>query len=219
MKKFLAIFAALVLSASALTGCGGSKPANTAAPTEQPAAMEETKTEAKADAKAPELTTSVLVIDGKEYTFPIEIADLLADGWTIAEDKLATEYAAGELKAEPGSVAIKKSDSDKFFIRGVYNPDASAAQPLSKCRLMGVQFTFSVAPDTTVVFPGGATEKSTYDEIIKLYGEPETTTDFAAGRKTETMLAYDQYKTNGNNFNFNFEEDGKPSSFIFMAAE
>ena len=221
MKKFLAIFAALVLSAAALTGCGSSKPASTA--TEQPAAKEETKTEAKADAKAdakaPELTASVLVIDGKEYTFPIEIADLLADGWTIAEDKLATEYAAGELKAETGSIAIKKSDSDKFFIRGVYNPDTSAAQPLSKCRLMGVQFTFSVAPDTTVVFPGGATEKSTYDEIIKLYGDPDTTKDFAGARKTETMLAYDQYKTNGNNFNFNFEEDGKPSSFIFMAAE
>ena len=221
MKKFLSIFAALALSAAALTGCGSSKPASTA--TEQPAAKEETKTEAKADAKAdakaPDLKSSVIVIDGREYAFPVAVDALLIDGWTIDEEALAKEYAAGELKAETGSIAIKKSDTDKFFIRGVYNPDMSASQPLSKCRVMGVQFTFSVAPELTVTFPGGATEKSTYDEILKLYGDPDATTDFAGARKTETMLAYDQHKTNGNNFNFNFEDDGKPSSFIFMAAE
>ena len=215
MKKFLSIFAALTLSAAVLSGCGGkttdkkssdSKPADTAATEKQ-------------DSSVPELSSSVLVIDGKEYTFPVAVSELLADGWEIAEDKLATEYAPGELKAEGGSTAVKKSDSDKFFIRGVFNPDTDAAQPLSECMIMGVQFTFSVAKDTTVVFPGGATEKSTYDEILAAYGDPEETKDFAGGRKDETSLAYDQENTSGNNFNFGFEEDGTPSSFVFMHAE
>lgn len=220
MKKFLSILAALTLSAAALTGCGGSKPASTPAATDQPAAKEDSeKPSKKTDTKAPDLKSSVIVIDGREYAFPVAVDALLIDGWTIDEEALAKEYAAGELKAETGSIAVKKSDTDKFFIRGVYNPDMSASQPLSKCRLMGVQFTFSVAPELTVTFPGGATEKSTYDEIIKLYGDPDSTTDFAGARKTETMLAYDQHKTNGNSFSFNFEDDGKPSSFIFMAAE
>ena len=219
MKKFLSIFAALTLSAAVLTGCG-SKPASTTAATDQPAAKEDSeKPSKKADAKTPDLKSSVIIIDGREYAFPVAVDALLIDGWTIDEEALAKEYAAGELKAETGSIAIKKSDTDKFFIRGVYNPDMSASQPLSKCRLMGVQFTFSVAPELTVTFPGGATEKSTYDEILKLYGDPDATTDFAGARKTGTMLAYDQYKTNGNSYNFNFEDDGKPSSFIFMAAE
>ena len=212
MKKFLTIFAALTLSAAVLTGCGG-KTADKKAADSKPADAAATEN------AAPELSSSVLVIDGKEYTFPVAVSDLLADGWKIDEDKLAEEYAAGELATEGGSTAIKKSDSDKFFIRAVYNPDAESAQPLSKCMIMGVQFTFSVAKDTTVVFPGGATEKSNYDEIIKLYGDPENTKDFAAGRKDEKSLAYDQQTSSGNNFYFGFEEDGTPSSFIFTHAE
>ena len=204
MKKLLAISLALVMCTAFLAGCGGS-----ANPGATP--------EGEATASVPEITSNVLVIDGKEYTLPVAVSDLLADGWTIAEDKLAEEYEAGAIEEEGGGTAIKKSDSDKFFIRGVKNPDAESAQPLSECEITAVQFSFSVAADTTLTLPGGVTEKSTYDEVLELYGDPEATTDFASGRKPENALAYDKQNESGYSYYFNFE-DGAPSSFVITGA-
>ena len=191
----------LMLCATLLAGCGGD-----ASP--EPASPEE----AANDGTLP-LSSDVMVIDGKEYTLPVAVSELIADGWTIAEDKLSQEYEAGALKEEGGGTAIKKSDSDKFFIRGVKNPDPDAAKPLSECEITAVQFSFSVAADTTLTLPGGVTEKSTYDEVLEAYGDPETTTLFESGRKPENSLAYDKQAESGYSYYFSFE-NGAPSSFV-----
>ena len=204
MKKGLSIILMLALCAALLAGCGSTAPAGESE---------------EAESQIPALTSKTMVIDGTEYTLPVAVSDLLADGWTIDEEKLAVEYEAGTLKDEGGSTAVKKADSDQFFIRGVYNPDTESAQPLSECMIMAVQFTFSVAGDTTLVLPGGATEKSTYSEILEAYGDPETTTDFEAGRKSETSLAYDRQTESGYSLNFGFNDDGTPSSFVVTASE
>ena len=210
MKKFLSITLALLLCLTVLSACGGEDAATTTdTASGEPAAEGETV--------AP-ISSKTIVLDGKEYELPVAVSDLLADGWTIAEDELAEEYEAGALEDEGGSTAVKKSDSDKFFIRGVKNPDTESAKPLSECQISAIQITFSVAADTTVVLPGGATEKSTYDEVLEAYGDPESTTDFARGRKDEKQLAYDNQNDSGYSYSFNFE-DGNPSSFIITAAE
>ncbi len=158
-----------------------------------------------------------IVIDGTEFTFPIPVTVLTENGWTIAEDKLSKEYDPG-VTYEGGSTAVKKSDTDKFFIRAVYN-DSEAVKPLSECDLLEVMFTFSVAKDTTVSFPGGITEKSTYDEVLKAYGDPETTDKFEKGRKDETHLDYDKNKENYFSYNFSFNDDGTPGAFIMKAMD
>ena len=207
MKKVLSIVLALVLCAAMLVGCGGDKPAGSGS-----------SGGSGADTKA-DIGSNAIVLDGKEYTLPVAVSDLLADGWSIDEDKLAIEYEAGALEDEGGSIAVRKSDSDKFFVRSVYNPDTEAAKPLSECQIAAIQITFSVAKDTTLLLPGGATEKSTYDEVLEAYGDPEAATEFAGGRKDEDSLAYDKQNASGYSFNFGFEEDGTPSSFVITAAE
>ena len=185
MKKHLSIILTLMLSLTVLSGCGKST--------------------------AP-ISANTVNIDGKEYTFPIAVSDLLNDGWTIAEDKLAAEYEPG-YEIEGGSTAVKKSDTDKFFIRGVYN-DSDETKTLEDCIISGIQATFSVADDLKLGLVCGVSEKSTYDEVLKAFGDPENTTTFKRGRKDEKSLAYDVQNDSKLNYNFNFEEDGTPSSFI-----
>ena len=185
MKKHLSIILALMLSLTVLSGCGKST--------------------------AP-ISANTVNIDGKEYTFPIAVSDLLNDGWTIAEDKLAAEYEPG-YEIEGGSTAVKKSDTDKFFIRGVYN-DSDETKTLEDCKISGIQATFSVADDLKLGLVCGVSEKSTYDEVLKAFGDPENTTTFKRGRKDEKSLAYDAQNDSKLNYNFNFEEDGTPSSFV-----
>ena len=185
MKKHLSIIVAIMLGLTLLSGCGKST--------------------------AP-ISANTVNIDGKEYSMPIAVSELLNDGWTIAEDKLAVEYEPG-YEIEGGSTAIKKSDTDKFFIRGVYN-DSDETKTLAECKISGIQATFSVAGDLKLGLVCGVSEKSTYDEVLKAFGDPENTTTFKRGRKDEKSLAYDIQNDSKLNYNFNFAEDGAPSSFV-----
>jgi len=166
-----------------------------------------------AEDTTPKISSNSVNIDGKEYVLPIAVEDLLNDGWTIAEDRLSREYEPGTTD-EGGSIVIKKSDNDKFFIRTVLN-DSDETKTLKDCKISGIQATFSVAKDLRLVFACGLTEKSTYDEIIEAFGDPEGNRDFANGRKDEKRIQYDNQNESHINYRFNFEENGKPSSFTF----
>lgn len=206
MKKHLSILLALMLSLTALSGCGNSAKNDDASNQGESGQVAEDTT--------PKISSNSVNIDGKEYVLPVAVEDLLKDGWEIAEDKLSAEYEPGT-EDEGGSIAIKKSDSDKFFIRTVLN-DSDETKPLKDCKISGIQVTFSVAKDLRLVFACGLTEKSTYDEIIKAFGDPEGNRDFANGRKEEKKsLQYDNQNESHINYRFNFEENGEPSSFTF----
>ncbi len=201
MKKHLSILLALMLSLTALSGCGNSKGGDA----NQGEVAEDT---------TPKISSNSVNIDGKEYVLPVAVEDLLKDGWEIAEDKLSAEYEPGT-EDEGGSIAIKKSDSDKFFIRTVLN-DSDETKTLKDCKISGIMVTFSVAKDLKLVFACGLTEKSKYDEIVEAFGDPEGNENFANGRKEEKKsLQYDNQNESHINYRFNFEETGEPSSFTF----
>lgn len=197
MKKILALITVLALCALALAGCGSpaANDGGNGAATEEPAAP--------ADPGA-------IVIDGTEYTLPVPVAAFTENGWEmIGEEKFAEEYEPGETQV-PGSTGLKKSDSDKFFITYAYN-DSEAAKPLSECEISAVQFTLSVAEDTTVSIPGGITEKSTRDEILKALGNPEDSDQFEKKGYEDPdngSLRYESNKENGYSYYFGFNDDG-----------
>lgn len=204
MKKTLSVFVALMLSLSALAGCGKTETGN-----DENNAPDTEDTSLK-------ISDNMISIDGKDYALPIAVADLLNDGWEIADDKLEAEYEAG-YTSEGGSTAVKKSDSDKFFIRSVYN-DADGAKALKDCKISGIQVSFSVAGDLKLGLACDVNEKSTYDEILNAFGEPEGNENFKTGRKDDHSLAYDVQNESKISYNFSFE-DGQPRSFVIELGE
>ena len=217
MKKHLSILLALVVSLAALSGCGApkedaegeNKPADNQAQT-----GDNKNTEPAEEDTTPAISSNSVIIDGKEYALPVAVEDLLNDGWTIAEDKLSNEYEPGT-KDEGGSLAIKKSDTDKFFVRTVYN-DSQETKTLKDCKISGIMVTFSVAKDLKLEFACGLNETSTYDDVIKAFGDPEGNENFSNGRKEEKKsLQYDNQNESHIDYRFNFEENGDPSSFTF----
>ncbi len=139
-------------------------------------------------------------IDGKQYSLPMSIDELLANGWTYddKEDANKTLYA-GDCETIKLNYTGKGNDSQYF---GVINHSIDA-QPLSKCLIYDCDFSDSFVKQTgaEVKFYNDkfVLQKTTVDEVKNELGEPSST------------------NTSGNSVTLTYRGKGKEDEFNLSA--
>ena len=139
-------------------------------------------------------------VDGKQYALPMNIDELLANGWTYddKEDANKTLYA-GDCETVKLNYSGKGKDSQYF---GVINHSIDA-QPLSKCLVYDCDFSDSFVKQTgaEVKFYNDkfTLQKTTVDEVKNELGEPSST------------------NTSGNSVTLTYRGKGKEDEFNLSA--
>ena len=100
---------------------------------------------------------------GDLYTLPVPLSVFLANGWEIIDTRT---HVAGN--AHLSHYEIKFNDQILSTILANYS---GFIQPVENCFVMRVTFCSS-RTNLPIELPGGITESSTLDDVIKAYGQP-----------------------------------------------
>lgn len=120
---------------------------------------------AKLDA---DLRSGAFVLDGEVYSFPMELADWLDNGWHVSNNYENKD----EFTLEPGSASneFELFNEDKQYVRvSVFNV-SNEEVTVDKCMVASLYISL---PDFEIVFPGGITKSSKPADIKAAYGEPD----------------------------------------------
>lgn len=228
MKKLLAILMATVL-VFGFAGCSEDKkeePKNQTGTQTSTETAEEKKFEVKEVVNkdgvkfAPDITTDgkleskplsdeTIVICGKEYTLPIKMSDLMADGWELGSDNFKNEFKPG---MRIGTVGFYMENAEGYCIDlgAIYN-DTETVQEIKDCLLIELYIDDLSQENKKAdfVFPGGVTKGSTAKDVLSVYGDPNGSELFPESSiSLERQLTYNQHKDSGLSFMYTFNEDG-----------
>ncbi len=161
---------------------------------------------------------SKVVLNGKEYNFPIKISDLIADGWHFSENQVAEDDVAPETLALTNGVYLFSANGDEITIRSVYN-ELSEAAPIEDCLAAGIKIDAESEDDIDFVYPGGITKDSSAADVLSIFGDPNKTNDFDYGYNLDEQLSYENNNNSGITYHFTFNEDGTLSSCSMQVEE
>lgn len=113
-----------------------------------------------------DITSGQFVLDGKVYSFPMKLSELLNDGWHISNnyDNVDDfELEAGEMSQE---FEVFMDDSSSYLSVSVIN-DTGDTSTVHDCLISSLSIMTS---RFDVTLPGGLTETAKPDDIEKAYG-------------------------------------------------
>ncbi len=131
-----------------------------------------------------ELISSQFVLDGKVYTFPMDMQEWLDNGWHISRNYDNVK----EFELEPGESSSEFelfNDNEQYVKVCAYNYGDENAT-VDKC--MVCELTIAV-DDYNIVFPGGVYSKTKPEDIFTAYGEPDV--NDASEREMDATYVYD----------------------------
>ena len=115
-------------------------------------------------------------VSGKQYVLPVDINTLLADGWKYDDENDANELVAARSTESVKLTYSEKGDAYVFF--SVINHSIDT-QPVSKCMICDADFSDRFVKNTGAVIKvcndQFELQKTTYDEVISLLGDPSNT--------------------------------------------
>lgn len=118
------------------------------------------------------------VVNGDVYSFPAGISDWTSNGWHISnnyENKDSFELESNILSNE---FELFNDEHDSQYVRMCALNLGTEPAKLEDCTTDCLKLKLTEGKDDIrVVLPGGITCKSTRDDIIAAYGEPEETDD------------------------------------------
>lgn len=164
-------------------------------------------------ANAEPITSNKVTFYGKEYTFPIRVSKLEADGWILPNDNSFED--SFEPKKETSLISFKLLSKDRtksISLRSIYN-DSDEKKPISECLLTsaGISSITKEGDQNMIILPGGINPQSCPGDVIDAYGKPGETTKFKTSTNGKRSLSYNEQTESGFSFVINFKED-KPNS-------
>ena len=226
MKRKVLSFISLIMIISmaiTITGCGGNnnqeKTENTSKiSTENKKIVNDDgeefiidttkKGEIKKDAES--LNSDVVVLLGKEYTFPIKMSELFDNGWRLNNGyEYQTEFDANTT-TDLLSYYLVDDESGKEITLGKITNNSSEKKDIKDCWLTDFevdQNSIDVAEDDFII-PGGITFKSLAADVLSVYGNPNNTDEFTGYSYSQSKsLIYSKQKSSGISYTFSFYDD------------
>lgn len=160
------------------------------------------------DGAAP-LNSNIFVLAGKTYTFPIKMSDLFNDGWSLSKGfKYQTEFKANS-KTNLVSYSLDHKSGMSIELSQIKN-DSSETKNIKDCTLTAFDiYLYDVQTDSDFVIPGGIIPTSTAANVLKIFGEPNTTTEFTGySYNLEQQLTYAKQNNSNISYSFSFNDDG-----------
>lgn len=168
-------------------------------------------------ANAEPITSKKVTFYGKEYTFPIKVSELEADGWNLPNNGSFEDSFEPKKETSLISFSLLSEDRTKSIsMYTIYN-DSDEAKPISDCLLIsaGVDSITREGDQDMIILPGGLNPQSKPGDVIDAYGKPGETTKFKSGTNGKRSLTYEEQKESGFSFSINFKED-QPNSVYSM---
>ena len=131
-----------------------------------------------------ELTSNQFVLDGKLYTFPMDMQEWLDNGWHISRNYDNVK----EFELEPGEASSEFelfNDNEQYVEVCAYNYGDESAT-VDKCMVCELSIDVN---EFNVVFPGGVYSKTSAEDIFAAYGEPDV--NEASDREMDATYIYD----------------------------
>lgn len=203
MKKIKGLALALLMMVALFVGCGTEKIVNEKG--EEFAVDVSVKGDVKKG--APSIDSNEIELAGTTYTFPIKMSELFNNGWELNP---LFEYDDTEIEAMSktrlwGWSLVHESGME-IKLSVVIN-DSSENKDIKECTL--TTFSIYTEAQSDYVLPGGIVPTSTAANVIKVFGNPNTTTAFSSiGCSTENELTYGFHESSGIAYSFGFNEDG-----------
>ncbi len=134
----------------------------------------------QADSKTPaveisyKLESGELAIDGKKYTFPSAISDWTNDGWHISNNYANTDTFEMEYLVESNEFEVFSDEKESEYVSMcAINFESEPAKIVESTTAYLSMKLIDGKKSMQVVLPGGITSKSTKEDVISAYGEPD----------------------------------------------
>lgn len=163
------------------------------------------------------LKSTKVTLYGKTYEFPVKGSELLDNGWSVPSNISYTKEFQPQKLTIVGGLKLKHIDGGAIGLSSVCNTDTSPKE-LNDCFILGFEINNyennmkSFLGDNAVVFPCGITARSSYDDVVSAFGEPDDKNEqfkFASvqnGSQQKT-LSYQYQVSSGATFEFSFNNE------------
>lgn len=176
-----------------------------------------------------DLKSTKVTLYGKTYDLPVLGSELLDNGWSVPSNISYTkEFQPNKITYVAG-LKIKHTEGGIIDFEGICNTDSSSKE-LNGCEILGFSIDNydnnmkAFLDENAVVFPCGITAKSTYDDIVSAYGEPNNNNvNFKSANvqngSSYITLSYNNQITSGASFSFSFDNEKNTLSEMKIEAQ
>ncbi|MBR3974780.1 MAG: hypothetical protein IKJ88_02855 [Clostridia bacterium] len=161
----------------------------------------------KEDAAA--ISDNKFELAGTTYTFPIKMSELFDNGWKLSDGyEYQTEFDANTQTSLISYYLVHESGIK--IILGQITNDSAEKKDIKDCILTRFSIdTYYLETDADFVLPGGIVPMSTAANILEVFGNPNTTTDFTMySYSMDDQLTYSKHASSNISYSFKFNDDG-----------
>ncbi len=161
----------------------------------------------KEDAAA--ISDNKFELAGTTYTFPIKMSELFDNGWKLSDGyEYQTEFDANT-QTNLISYYLVHESGLKIILEQMTN-DSAEKKDIKECTLTRFCLdTYYLETDSDFVLPGGIVPASTAANILEVFGNPNTSTDFTGySFNLDDQLTYSKHPTSNISYSFAFNDDG-----------
>jgi hypothetical protein len=140
---------------------------------------------------------------GDLYTLPAPVRAFTDNGWTVIDKGVM-------IPARSYDVAYQISKNNQTLRAQIYNY-SDTEQPAENCFVTKISCS-TLGPNLTLELPGGITMDSSYQDIKKVFGEPDDTSD-------SSMFQFYEYGNSRERFSFSFSKETNKISNVEITHE
>lgn len=155
------------------------------------------------------ISDNKIELAGTVYTFPIKMSELFDNGWDLSSGyEYETEFDANT-QTRLISYYLKHESGLKIILTEVTN-DSAEKKDIKECTLTGFALdSYYFETESDFVLPGGIVPASTAANILEVFGNPNTTTDFTMySYSMDDDLTYSKHASSNISYTFTFNDDG-----------
>lgn len=159
------------------------------------------------------LNSNKFELAGTTYTFPIKMSELFDNGWDLSKGyKYQTEFDANTTTNLVSYYLIHESGL-RIHLNQMTN-DSSEKKDIKECVLTGFSIQeYTSKAESDYALPGGIVPMSNAANVIEVFGNPNTTTEFTGhSYNLEKQLTYAKHASSSIGYSFSFNEDGTISN-------
>lgn len=161
------------------------------------------------------VSSRTIILSGKSFELPIKGSELLEQGFSMKRGY--EEYEKFKPNTTYSGLEIEDSSGNTIHIDSVLNGDKKKETGFEKCRIYKTELKAEeISSKKDFVLPGGITLESTYEDIIKTYGDEKDNPNF---KKVENYVGktdgstfgvyYSYQKSSNYRYVFEFDKDEK----------
>lgn len=159
------------------------------------------------------ISDNKIELAGTAYTFPIKMSELFDNGWDLSSGyEYETEFDANT-QTSLISYYLKHESGLEITLSEVTN-DSAEKKDIKECTLTGVWlYSYNFETESDFVLPGGIVPASTAANILEVFGNPNTSTEFTGySYNMDAQLTYSKHAVSNISYSFSFNDDGSLSS-------